>query len=104
MQDILTSVSVHIPRLQVECSMRCRRNLTAVNNVCEGAPNSVFWTPKGFNELPEVRFGFHFTFIGYCQSGDQSLHVLKVWYTEQGNVALLRRRYLPRLTYVRTAG
>ena len=65
---------------------------------------SVFWTPKGFNELPEVHFGFYFTFTGYCQSRNQSLHVLKVWYTEQGNAALLRRRSLPRLTYVCNAG
>ena len=58
MQDISTSVSVHIPRLQVECSMRCRRNLTAVNNVCEGGSSTEFrvLNPQGIQWITGSAF------------------------------------------------
>ena len=44
-------------------SLRCRRNLTSVSNVCEAAPISMFRAPNGLNELPEVRVEFPFTLI-----------------------------------------
>ena len=44
-------------------SLRCRRNLTSVSNVCEAAPISMFRAPNGLNELPEVRVEFPFILI-----------------------------------------
>ena len=37
-------------------SLRRRRILTSVRNICEAAPISLFWSPNGLIELPEVRF------------------------------------------------
>ena len=44
-------------------SLRCRRNLTSVSNVCEAALISMFRAPNGLNELPEVRVEFPFILI-----------------------------------------
>ena len=64
-------------------SLRRRRNLTTISDVCEAAARSLFWAPNRFNELTEVRF---FSFHPDCQidSGfltGQSWRVLKSWYT-----------------------
>ena len=37
---------------------------TLISTVCEAAQRSLFWTPSGLNELPEVRFEFPFNLIG----------------------------------------
>ena len=37
---------------QTAVSLHRRRNLTSVSNVCEAAPMSLSWAPKGLNELP----------------------------------------------------
>ena len=81
-------------------SLRCRRNLTPVSNVCEAAPKSLFCAPNGLNELPEVCFQFPFILIGKWTKAflkSQSWHVLKSRYTvgdpEQG----FRRRFADRL-------
>ena len=39
-------------------SLRCRRNLITISDVCEAAARSLFWAPNRFNELTEVRFNF----------------------------------------------
>ena len=39
-------------------SLRCRRDLITVSDVCEPAARSLFWAPNRFNELTEVRFNF----------------------------------------------
>ena len=39
-------------------SLRLRRNLTSVSNVCEATLISLFWAPNGLNELPEVQSNF----------------------------------------------
>ena len=49
-------------------SLRRRRNLSPVSNVCEAAKRSLFWTPNGLNEQADVRFQFPFNLIGYYQS------------------------------------
>ena len=45
-------------------SLRHRRNLTLVSNICEEAALSLFWAPNGLDELPEERFDFPFILIG----------------------------------------
>ena len=45
-------------------SLRRRRNLTLVSNVCKAAPKSLFWAPNGLNELLDMRFEFPFNLIG----------------------------------------
>ena len=40
---------------QTALSLRHRRNLTSVSNVCEAAPMSLSWAPNGLNELPFQR-------------------------------------------------
>ena len=47
-------------------SLRCRRHLTPVSNVCEVAPIFLIsaGAPNRLNELPEVRFEFSFKLIG----------------------------------------
>ena len=76
-------------------SLRRRRNLTLVSNVCETVPISLFWVPNGLNELPEVRFEFLFNLIArstIALISGQSRRVLKSWYTdgdpEQGSGAV----------------
>ena len=44
--------------------LRLRCNLTAVSDVCEAAPISLFGAANGLNRLPEVRFEFPFNLIG----------------------------------------
>ena len=45
-------------------SLRADDNETLISTVCEAAQRSLFWTPNGLNELPEVRFEFPFNLIG----------------------------------------
>ena len=64
-------------------SLNRRRNLTPVSNVCKTAVRSLFWTPTGFNELPEVCFEFPFNMIGELAMASltgQSWRLLKSWY------------------------
>ena len=66
-------------------TLRRRRNLSLVNNVCETAPISLFWALNGLNELPEVRFEFLLNLIGKSTMAlisGQSWRVLKSWYTD----------------------
>ena len=49
-------------------SLRGRRNLSSLSNVCEAAPRSLFWT-NGLNELPEMRFEFPFNLNGKIDDG-----------------------------------
>ena len=66
-------------------SLRRRRNLISVSNVCETAPISLFWAPKGLNELPEVRYEFPFILIGKATMRflkGQSPCEVKSWYTD----------------------
>ena len=67
-----------------KCSLRRRRKLTSVINVCNAAPRSLFWVLNGLNEVPEVRFEFPFIVIGKSTMAfltGQSWRVLKPWYT-----------------------
>ena len=92
-------------------SLNRRRNLTPVSNVCKAAARSLFWTPTGFNALPEVCFEFPFNIIGELAMASltgQSWRVLKSWYTggglEQMRIwALFPRRFLPGFGYVTSA-
>ena len=61
-------------------SLRRRRKQTPVSTVCEAAQRSLFWTPNGVNELPELRFEFPFSLIDYYKATNQSCaaHVLRV--------------------------
>ena len=64
-------------------SLRRRRNISPVTNICEAAPISLFWAPNGVNELPEMRFKFSFNLIGkLTMAFFQANHgnVLKSWY------------------------
>ena len=45
-------------------SLRADDNLTLISTVCEAVQRSLFRTPNGLNELPEVRFKFPFNLIG----------------------------------------
>ena len=72
-------------------SLRRRRDLTPVSNVCEAAPKYLFSVPNRPNELPEMRFKFPFNLIGKSTMAfltGQSWRVLKSWSTggdlEQG--------------------
>ena len=68
-------------------SLRRRRNLTPVSNVCEAAPISLFSAPNGLNNLPEMRFRFPFNLIGESTMAFltvQSWRVVKSWYTGSG--------------------
>ena len=50
----------------------------------QAVPISLFWAPNGLNELPELRFEFHFNLIGKSTMAfltDQSWRVFKSWYT-----------------------
>ena len=68
--------------------------LTAVSNVYEAAPISLFWAHNRFNELPEMRFEFPSNLIGKltmaCSTG-QSLRIFKSWYTGRGPEQGFRR-------------
>ena len=39
-------------------SLRCRRNLITISDVCEAAARSLLWAPNRFNELTEEGFNF----------------------------------------------
>ena len=43
---------------EIAFSLRCRRNLNTVSNVCEATPISLFWASKGLTGLPEMRDEF----------------------------------------------
>ena len=57
-EEFLATVIVSSVDTFYFCSLRRRRNLTSVSNVCEAAPRSLYLVPNGLNELPEVRFEF----------------------------------------------
>ena len=40
-------------------SLRRRRNLTLVSNVCEVAPRSFFWGPSGLKQITAFQISFH---------------------------------------------
>ena len=63
-------------------SLRRRRHLNPVSNVCEVAPISLIsaGAPNGLNELPEVRLEFPFKLIGKGFLRGQSRRVLQSWY------------------------
>ena len=68
-------------------SLRHRRILTPVSNVCKASPKSLFWAPKGLNELLEVRFEFPFILISKSTMSlltGQSWRMIKSWYTVGG--------------------
>ena len=92
-------------------SLNRRRNLTPVSNVCKTAVRSLFWTPKGFNELPEVFFEFPFNMIGELTMASltgQSWRVLKSWYgrPRTKNLGVVSQKFLAGvwLRYVCNAG
>ena len=65
-------------------SLRRRRDLTPVSNVCEATPRCLFSAPNRLKELPEMRFEFPLNVIGKSTmafSTVQSWRVLKSWYT-----------------------
>ena len=67
-----------------KCSLRRRRKLTSVSNVCKAAPRSLFWVLNGLNKVPELRFEFPFIVIGKSTMAfltGQSWRILKFWYT-----------------------
>ena len=69
-----------------ERNPRRRHNHTPAGNVFEVAPRSLFRTPNGRNELPEIRFEFNFNLIGkstmaFFGKAIKSWRVLKSWYT-----------------------
>ena len=88
-------------------TLRRRRNVTMVNNVCEATPRSLFWALKGLNEFPEVCFEFPFILIGKSTMAfltGQSLQLLKSWYTcgpGTGISVLFRRRTVTHHTLLR---
>ena len=71
--------------ITLNLSLRPRRNLTTVSDVCEAVPRSLLWACKEFHELPEVSFEFSFKLIGKSTlaslARDQSWRVLKSWQT-----------------------
>ena len=100
-----------LPASQQRLSLRRRRNLTPASNVCEEAPISLFWAPKGAQEITgnafrislqpdwEIDNGFFHRLIMAC-----SQILVHVWGPEQGcpccfadrlNLKLLRLAALP---------
>ena len=83
----LNTLSPPPPPISHISSLRGKRYLTSVSNACEAAAISLFWAPKDFNELPEVRLEFPFKLIGISTVPfltGQSWLVLKSWYTGEG--------------------
>ena len=79
LSDVLVAV-VSLDLKVSNGSLRCRRNLIAVSNVCEAAPRFLFDAPNGtdlMNQLSEGRLDFPSTRTG------QSRHVLNPG-TQQG--------------------
>ena len=67
-----------------KCSLRRRRKLTSVFNICKAAPRSLFWVLNGLDEVPKVRFEFPFIVFGKSTMAfltGQSWRILKFWYT-----------------------
>ena len=65
-------------------SLRRRRYLTSVSDVCEVAPRSLFWTPNGLKEIQQVRFEFSLIMTAKWTMAfltGQTWRVLKSWYT-----------------------
>ena len=58
-------------------SLSRRRNLIPDNNVC----NAVLLGPNGFNELPEMCFGFPFNLVNHVARTQIAVHK---WCPEQG--------------------
>ena len=93
-------------------SLRRRRSLTSVSNVCEPLPISLFWAPNGFNELPGVRFEFPFNLIDKLTvvffNRPIIAHTQILSGTQVGPrtriSALFRRRTLPEFSFVCGAG
>ena len=48
-------------------SLHCRCNVTLVSSVCKAVLRSLFWVPRGLNELLKMNFKFHFNMIGKRQ-------------------------------------
>ena len=104
------AVSKHPTRFGFH-SLNRRGNLTPVSNVCKTAVRSLFWTPKGFNELPEVCFEFPFNMIGELAMASltgQSWRALKSSYgrPRAKNLGVVSQTFLARvwLRYVCNAG
>ena len=92
-------------------SLKRRRNLTPVSNVCKAAVRSFFWTPTGFKELPKVCFELPFNMIGELAMASltgQSWRVLKSWYgrPRRKNLGAVSQTFLAGvwLRYVCNAG
>ena len=68
-------------------SLHPRCNVTPVSNVCKAVLMSLFWVPKGRNELLKMHFEFHFNLIGKLTMAvltGQSWHIPKSWPRTQG--------------------
>ena len=61
--QILCLNTLFPPPISHILSLRRRRYLIPVSNVCEAAPIPLSRAPSGFNKLPEVRFEFPFNLI-----------------------------------------
>ena len=91
-------------------SLRRRRDLTPVSNVCETAPKYLFSAPKGLNQLPEA-FEFPLNLIGKSTMAfltGQSWCILKSWYTGEDLEQEFRRCFAdghnPKFSFVCGAG
>ena len=61
--QLTTTTATEFKFTHINNSLRCKRNLTLVSNVCEAAPRSLFSTPNGLKESPGVCFEFPFLLI-----------------------------------------
>ena len=68
---------------QINASLRHRRNLASVSNVCEAAPISLFWAPTDLQIAGRAfRISFHPDWqMDHGISTGQSWCVLNSWYT-----------------------
>ena len=89
-------------------SLRRRRDLTPVSNVCETAPKYLFSAPKGLNQLPEA---FRISSQPEWQMAfltGQSWCILKSWYTGEDLEQEFRRCFAdghnPKFCFVCGAG
>ena len=58
----------HLNQCTAIVSLRHRRNLTSVSNICEAMLISLFWAPNGIYKLLEVLFQFPFILTGKSTS------------------------------------
>ena len=63
---------IFLEQLAAQCclyfeGLHCRCSVTLVSSVCEALLRSLFWVPRGLNELPKMNFKFHFNMIGKRQ-------------------------------------